>query len=188
MDLKGSQTEKNLQVALAGESQAYTKYQWFAAQAKKEGYNHVANIFNETSGNEKAHAKVWFKYLMGGEVPSTMDCLKMAWDGEEYETTTMYADFAKVAKEEGFTEIARKMELIGEIEAHHRDRYADMMNLLQNDLMFTKPEPVNWICLNCGYVVKSKSAPKICPVCKHPQSWFECFVDYNQDLANPSGL
>ncbi|MBF0578241.1 rubrerythrin family protein [Erysipelotrichaceae bacterium RD49] len=188
MELKGSQTEKNLQAALAGESQAYTKYQWFAAYAKKEGYNHVASIFNETAMNEKAHAKLWFKYLHNNQTPTTMECLQMAWDGEDYETTEMYKDFSAKAKEEGFTEIAKKMELVGEIEAHHRDRYADMMNLIKNDLMFTQPEEVNWICLNCGYITKAKSAPKVCPVCKHPQSWFEVLVDFNQTLANPSNI
>ncbi|UNT95249.1 rubrerythrin [Allobaculum mucilyticum] len=186
MELKDSQTWKNLETALAGESQAYTKYQWFAAQAKKDGYNYISNIFTETAGNEKAHAKLWFKYLNDGGVPDTMKCLQMAWDGEDYETTTMYADFAKVAREEGFTEIAKKMELVGEIESHHRDRYADMMNLVSNNLMFEKPEEVTWICLNCGYMTKAKAAPKICPVCKHPQAWFETVVDYNQNLANPS--
>ncbi len=188
MELKGSQTEKNLQAALAGESQAYTKYSWFASQAKKEGYNWIANIFNETSGNEKAHAKLWFKYLHDGAVPDTMTCLQLAWDGEEYETSTMYKEFAETAKQEGFTEIAKRMELVGEIESHHRDRYADLMNILKNNLVFEKPEEVNWICLNCGYTVRAKSAPKICPVCKHPQAWFEAFVDYNQNLANPSNL
>lgn len=182
MELKGSQTEKNLQASLAGESQAYTKYQWFAAQAKKQGLNHISNIFTETAGNENAHAKLWFKYLNDGEVPDTMKCLQMAWDGEQYETSTMYKEFAETARAEGFNEIAKKMELVGEIEAHHRDRYADMMNLVENNLMFEKPEEVNWICLNCGYVTKSKVAPKICPVCKHPQAWFECLVDYNQNL------
>lgn len=185
MELKDSKTWANLQAALAGESQAYTKYQWFAAQAKKEGYCHISNIFTETAGNERAHAKLWFKYLNNGEVPSTMQCLQMAWDGEDYETTEMYKDFAATAREEGFTEIAKKMELVGEIESHHRDRYADMMNLIQDNLMFEKPEEVNWICLNCGYVAKAKTAPKICPVCKHPQAWFECLVDYNQNVAMP---
>lgn len=186
MELKGSQTEKNLEAALAGESQAFTKYQWFASQAKKEGYHHIANIFNETSGNEKAHAKLWFKYLHNNEMPDTLGCLKAAYEGEDYETTTMYADFAKTAREEGFTEIAKRMEMVGEIEANHRDRYAHLMELVKNDAMFTKEEEVNWICLNCGYITRSKSAPKICPVCKHPQAWFECYTDYNQCIANPN--
>lgn len=185
MELKDSKTWENLMTAFAGESQAYTKYQWFANQAKKEGYVYLTNIFNETAANERAHAKVWFKYLNGGEVPSTLDCLKAAYAGEDYEYTEMYADFTKVAKEEGFNEIAKRMEMIGEIESHHRDRYQDMINLLEADVMFEKPEPVTWICLNCGYLTKAKTAPKICPVCKHPQAWFEVVVDYNQCLGTP---
>lgn len=183
MELKDSKTWENLMTAFAGEAQAYTKYQWFASQAKKEGYNQVSNIFTETAMNEKAHAKVWFKYLCGGEVPSTLDCLQMAWDGEEFEYTDMYKNFAKTAQEEGFNEIAKRMELIGVVESHHRDRYQDMMNLIKNDLMFTKPEEVTWMCLNCGYMTKAKTAPKICPICKHPQAWFEVVVDYNQNLS-----
>ena len=183
MELKDSKTYENLMAALAGESQAYTKYQWFAAQAKKEGYNQISNIFTETSDNEKAHAKIWFKYLNDGAVPPTLECLNMARDGENFEYEDMYADFAKTAEAEGFTEIAKKMEMIGIIESHHRDRYQDMINLLENNLMFTKPEEVNWICLNCGYITKAKSAPQVCPVCKHPQAWFEVLVDYNQNLA-----
>lgn len=183
MELKDSKTWENLMTAFAGESQAYTKYQWFAAQAKKDGYCQIANIFNETAGNENVHAKVWFKYLNGGSVPGTMDCLQAAWDGENFEYTDMYANFSKVAAEEGFTEIANRMKLIGDIEMHHRDRFQDMMNLLKDNLMFEKPEEITWICLNCGYTVKSKVAPKICPVCKHPQGWFEELVDYNQNLT-----
>lgn len=186
MELKDSKTYQNLMTAFAGEAQAYTKYQWFANQAKKEGYCAVANIFNETAGNERAHAKVWFKYLMGGAVPDTLTCLQLAWDGEDYEYTDMYKNFAVTAKEEGFTEIAKRMELIGQIESHHRDRYADQMNLIRNNLMFEKPEEVKWICLNCGYITTAKTAPKICPVCKHPQAWFEVLVDYNQNLGIPA--
>lgn len=186
MELKDSKTYQNLMAAFAGEAQAYTKYQWFANQAKKEGYCAVANIFNETAGNERAHAKQWFKYLNDGGVPDTLTCLQLAWDGEDYEYTDMYKNFAATAREEGFTEIAKKMELIGEIESHHRDRYADQMNLIRNNLMFEKPEEVKWICLNCGYVTTAKTAPKICPVCKHPQAWFEVLVDYNQNLGIPA--
>lgn len=186
MELKDSKTWQNLMTAFAGEAQAYTKYGWFASQAKKEGYCAVANIFNETAGNERAHAKIWFKYLMGGEVPSTLECLQLAWDGEEYEYTDMYKEFAETAEAEGFKEIAAKMKMVGEIESHHRDRYADQMNLIKNNLMFEKPEEVNWICLNCGYITKAKTAPKICPVCKHPQAWFEVLVDYNQNLGIPA--
>lgn len=185
MELKDSKTWENLMTAFAGEAQAYTKYQWFANQAKKEGNVYLTNIFNETAANERSHAKIWFKYLNGGEVPDIKGCLKAAWEGENFEYTEMYKDFAEVAKEEGFTEIAKKMELIGQIESHHRDRYQDMMNLIDDNLMFEKPEEVTWICLNCGYMTKAKSAPKICPVCKHPQAWFEVVVDYNQNLACP---
>lgn len=183
MELKDSKTWENLMASFAGESQAYTKYQWFAAQAKKQGYNQISNIFTETAMNEKAHAKVWFKYLNGGQVPDTLDCLQQAWDGEEFEYTDMYKNFAAVAQEEGFTEIAKKMEMIGVVESHHRDRFQDMMNLINNNLCFEKPEEVTWMCLNCGYMVKSKVAPKICPICKHPQGWFEVVVDYNQNLS-----
>lgn len=182
MELKESKTWENLMTSFAGEAQAYTKYQWYAAQAKKDGYNHIANIFTETAGNENAHAKVWFKYLHDNGVPGTLANLQDAWNGEEFEYSTMYKDFADVAEEEGFKEIAARMRLIGEIESHHRDRYQDMMNLLNDNLLFEQPEEVTWICLNCGYTTKSKTAPKICPVCKHPQSWFEHCVDYNQNL------
>ena len=186
MELKDSKTWGNLEASFAGEAQAYTKYQWFANQAKKDGYMWLVNIFNETAMNEKAHAKVWFKYLCGGEVPGTRDCLVMARDGEDYETTDMYKNFAATAKEEGFTEIAKRMELIGEIESHHRDRFQDMINILDQGVMFEKPEEVTWMCLNCGYLTKAKAAPKVCPVCKHPQAWFEVVVDYNQNLAVPA--
>ncbi len=186
MELKDSKTWENLQAALAGESQAYTKYQWFAKIAKNAGYNQICNIFMETSWNENAHAKLWWKYLNNDGNVSVMDALKMAWEGENFEYTDMYKDFAETAEKEGFTEIAKKMKMVGEIESHHRDRYGDMMNLIENDLCFSKPEEVTWICLNCGYMTKAKTAPKICPVCKHPQGWFEVCVDYTQNLAHPA--
>lgn len=183
MELKDSKTWQNLMTAFAGESQAYTKYQWYANQAKKEGYVYIANIFNETAFNERAHAKVWFKKLHDDGVPDTLACLKDAWNGEDFEYTDMYADFEKVAKEEGFDDLAVLFNKIGEVEHHHRDRYQDMINLMESGAMFEKPEPVRWICLNCGYTTVSTTAPKVCPICKHPQAWFEPVVDYNQQIG-----
>ena len=158
MELKGSQTEKNLETAFAGESQASIKYQYYASQAKKDGYVKIQNIFLETAGNEKEHAKLWFKALHGGAVPTTTENLKDAAAGENYEWTDMYAGFAKTAREEGFDEIAR---------------YRAMLKEVEDDTMFKKAPDTVWICLNCGHVFVGPNAPEKCPVCAHPKSYFQ---------------
>ena len=173
MELKGSKTEQNLMTAFAGESQARNKYTYFASKAKKDGYEQIAAIFEETANNEKEHAKMWFKELNGGEVPSTIDNLNAAADGENYEWTDMYAEFAKVAEEEGFTKIAKKFKMVGEIEKHHEERYRKLLKNIEDEVVFSKDEEKIWICRNCGHVVIGKKAPGVCPVCDHPQSYFE---------------
>jgi rubrerythrin len=173
MELKGSQTEKNLMEAFAGESQARNKYTYFASKAKKDGYEQIAAIFEETAGNEKEHAKIWFKYLNGGDVPTTTDNLKAAADGENYEWTDMYESFAKTAEEEGFTEIAEKFRQVGEIEKHHEERFRKLLKNIEDEVVFSKDGDKIWICRNCGHVVVGKSAPDVCPVCNHPKSYFE---------------
>ena len=178
MELKGSQTEKNLMAAFAGESQARNKYTYFASKAKKEGYEQIAAIFTETADNEKEHAKMWFKLLNGGEVPSTKDNLKAAADGENYEWTDMYKEFSKTAKEEGFDHIAYLFEEVGKIEKHHEERYLKLLDNINDDLVFkTSDNETVWICRNCGHVYVGKEAPKVCPVCSHPQSYFERKAD-----------
>ena len=178
MELKGSQTEKNLMAAFAGESQARNKYTYFASKAKKEGYEQIAAIFTETADNEKEHAKMWFKLLNGGEVPSTKDNLKAAADGENYEWTDMYKEFSKTAKEEGFDHIAYLFEEVGKIEKHHEERYLKLLDNINDDLVFkTSDNETVWICRNCGHVYVGKDAPKVCPVCSHPQSYFERKAD-----------
>ena len=172
-DLKGTQTEANLMTAFAGESQARNKYTYYASKAKKEGYEQVAAIFEETAGNEKEHAKMWFKYLCGGEIPDTVTNLDDAANGENYEHTTMYEEFSKVAKEEGFDEIARKFAAVGAIEKEHEERYRKLLDNIKQDRVFNKEESVVWVCRNCGHVHVGKSAPKVCPTCNHPQSYFE---------------
>ena len=180
MDLKGSQTEKNLMEAFAGESQARNKYTYFASKAKKDGYEQIAAIFEETAGNEKEHAKLWFKYLHDGEVPATTTNLKDAADGENYEWTDMYDEFARVAEEEGFTELAIKFRQVGEIEKHHEERFRKLLKNIEDEVVFSKDEEKIWICRNCGHVVIGKKAPNVCPVCNHPQSYFEVKADnYN---------
>ena len=173
MELKGSKTEKNLMAAFAGESEARNKYTYFASKAKKEGYEQIAAIFTETADNEKEHAKIWFKLLEGGSVKSTLENLKAAAAGENYEWTDMYAEFAKVAKEEGFDDIARLFEEVGKIEKEHEERYLKLLGNIENDLVFKKGEEIIWICRNCGHVTKGATAPEKCPVCDHPQSYFE---------------
>ena len=172
-DLKGTQTGANLMTAFAGESQARNKYTYYASKAKKEGYEQVAAIFEETAGNEKEHAKMWFKYLCGGEIPDTVTNLDDAANGENYEHTTMYEEFSKVAKEEGFDEIARKFAAVGAIEKEHEERYRKLLDNIKQDRVFNKEESVVWVCRNCGHVHVGKSAPKVCPTCNHPQSYFE---------------
>ena len=173
MELKGSQTEKNLMQAFAGESQARNKYTYFASKAKKDGYEQIAAIFEETANNEKEHAKMWFKELNGGEVPSTKENLLAAAEGENYEWTDMYKEFARVAKEEGFTDIAKKFEAVAKIEKEHEERYRKLLKNIEDEVVFSKDNDVIWICRNCGHVVIGKKAPKVCPVCNHPQSYFE---------------
>ena len=173
MELKGSKTEKNLMEAFAGESQARNKYTYFASKAKKEGYEQIAAFFEETAGNEKEHAKLWFKYLNGGEVPTTVENLKAAADGENFEWTDMYARMAKEAREEGFDEIAAKFEGVAKIEKHHEERYRALLNKVENKKVFEASEDKIWICRNCGHVHIGKAAPGACPVCAHPQSYFE---------------
>ena len=173
MELKGSKTEANLMAAFAGESQARNKYTYYASKAKKDGYEQIAAIFEETANNEKEHAKMWFKELHGGDVPTTTENLKDAADGENYEWTDMYEGFAKEAEEEGFTEIAAKFRMVAAIEKHHEERYRKLLKNIDDEVVFSKDEDKIWICRNCGHVVIGKKAPGVCPVCAHPQSYFE---------------
>ena len=172
-ELKGTKTEQNLHAAFAGESQARNKYTYFASKAKKEGYEQIAALFLETAENEKEHAKLWFKYLEGGEIKSTAENLKAAAEGENYEWTDMYATFAKEAKEEGFDHIAYLFSEVAKIEKEHEERYMKLLGNVNDDLVFKKGEEIVWICRNCGHVYTGKEAPKVCPVCAHPQSYFE---------------
>ena len=177
MELKGSKTEKNLWTAFAGESQARNKYTYFASVAKKEGYEQIAAIFEATANNEKEHAKLWFKAL--GELGNTAENLLHAAEGENYEWTEMYAEFARVAREEGFIAIAKQFEMVAAIEKTHEERYQALLANLENDTVFTsKTGIVVWRCRNCGYLHTAVSAPKMCPVCAHPQAYFE------KDAAN----
>ena len=176
MELKGSKTEANLMAAFAGESQARNKYTYFASKAKKEGYEQIAAIFLETADNEKEHAKLWFKYLNGGDVPSTVENLKAAADGENYEWTDMYKEFERVAREEGFIEIANKFKMVGAIEKEHEERYKKLLSNVQEGVVFVGDDLAVWKCRNCGHIVVGKYAPKVCPVCNHPQSYFELRV------------
>ena len=170
MNLKGSQTEKNLMTAFAGESQARNKYTFYASKAKKEGFEQIAALFLETADNEKEHAKLWFKYLHDGDVPSTDVNLADAASGENYEWTDMYANFARVAKEEGFAEIAAKFELVAKIEAEHEKRYLALLEKVKSDRVFISSEVVIWKCRNCGHIHVGKEAPLVCPTCNHPQA------------------
>ncbi len=172
-ELKGSKTEQNLMTAFSGESQARNKYTYYASKAKKEGYNQIAAIFEETANNEKEHAKLWFKLLHDGEVPSTEENLKDAAAGENYEWTDMYAGFAKEAKEEGFHEIARLFEGVAKIEKEHEERYRKLLSNVENGLVFSREGNMIWQCANCGHIVIGKKAPEICPVCAHPKSYFQ---------------
>ena len=173
MELKGSKTEQNLMTAFAGESQARNKYTYFASKAKKDGYEQIAALFEETANNEKEHAKMWFKELHGGEVPTTTENLKDAADGENYEWTDMYEGFAKTAEEEGFKALAAKFRAVGEIEKHHEERFRRLLKNIEDEVVFSKDGERIWICRNCGHIVVGKNAPKVCPVCAHPQSFFE---------------
>ncbi len=172
MELKGSKTEKNLMDAFAGESQARNKYTYYASKAKKEGYNIIAAKFEETANNEKEHAKIWFKLLHGGEIPSTIENLKDAAEGENYEWTDMYARMAQEAREEGFTKIAALFDMVGKIEKGHEERYQALLKSLTEGTIFNRPTKVIWECANCGCRIEAANAPVKCPVCDHPQSYF----------------
>ena len=171
MELKGSKTEQNLRTAFAGESQARNKYTYFASKAKKEGFVQIANIFTETADNEKEHAKIWFK-LLGG-IGTTAENLLAAAEGENYEWTDMYATFAKEAREEGFEEIAKLFEGVGAIEKEHEERYRKLLANVEGGLVFSKDGDMIWQCSNCGHIVVGKQAPEVCPVCAHPQAYFQ---------------
>ena len=173
MELKGSKTEANLRTAFAGESQARNKYTYYASKAKTEGYVQIAKLFEETAANEKEHAKIWFKLLNGGAAPGTADNLLDAASGENYEWTEMYAEFAKTAKEEGFDRIAYLFEAVGKIEKHHEERYRKLLENVKDGLVFSRDGECIWQCSNCGHVHIGKKAPAMCPVCAHPQAYFE---------------
>ena len=172
MELKGSKTEQNLKAAFAGESQARNKYTYFAGKARKEGYNQIASLFEETANNEKEHAKLWFKALEGGEVKTTEENLLAAAEGENYEWTDMYVEFAKTAREEGFTELAAQFEMVGKIEKRHEERYRKLLANVKQGEVFQKGSIVMWECGNCGHIHVGEKAPEICPVCKHPKAYF----------------
>ena len=172
MELKGSRTEANLMTAFAGESQARNKYSYYASKAKKDGYVQIAQIFEETANNEKEHAKIWFKLLHDGGIPTTVENLKDAAKGENYEWTEMYAEFAKVAKEEGFDKIAALFEMVGAIEKEHEERYKKLLANIQDGIVFSRDNDMVWICSNCGHIHIGKKAPELCPVCAHPQAYF----------------
>ena len=171
MEIKGTKTEKNLMEAFAGESQARNKYNYFASVAKKEGYEQIASIFEETANNEKEHAKMWFKELKG--IGTTKENLLHAALGENYEWTEMYEKFAEEAEEEGFTELANKFRKVAAIEKTHEERYRKLLNNIEMQQVFEKSEITMWECRNCGHIVVGKKAPEVCPVCNHPQSYFE---------------
>ncbi len=172
MELKGSRTEANLMTAFAGESQARNKYTYYASKAKKDGYVQIAQIFEETANNEKEHAKIWFKLLHDGGIPTTVENLKDAAAGENYEWTEMYAEFAQVAKEEGFDTIAALFEMVAKIEKDHEERYKKLLSNIEGGLVFSRDGDMMWICSNCGHVHIGKEAPELCPVCAHPKAYF----------------
>ncbi len=171
-ELKGSKTERNLRTAFAGESEARNKYTYYASQAKKEGFVQISKIFEETANNEKEHAKIWFKFLHDGKVPETLANLEDAANGENYEWTEMYAQFAREAKEEGFEQLAALFTLVGKIEKEHEERYRKLLENIKNEIVFSRQEAVEWECSNCGHTVISENAPELCPVCKHPKAYF----------------
>ncbi len=186
--LRGTKTEQNLLAAFAGESQARNRYTYFASAARKEGYEQIANIFIETSENEKEHAKVFFKHLEGGDaqitasypagmIKDTKSNLEAAAAGEQLEWTTLYADFGKMAKEEGFSEVARSFEQISKVEKFHEARYRKLINNVAGGEVFKKKQPVKWHCINCGYVIEGTEAPRECPACKHPQPYYEVLAE-----------
>lgn len=172
MSLKGTKTEANLMTAFAGESQARNKYTYYASKAKKEGFNEIAAVFEETANNEKEHAKIWFKLLHDGQVPDTFTNLEDAAQGENYEWTDMYAEFAETAREEGFERIASLFQMVGNIEKHHEARYRALAELLKENKLFARETQQVWICTNCGHIHIGTHAPEECPVCQHPQGYF----------------
>ena len=172
-ELKGSKTEKNLQEAFAGESMARNKYTYYASQARKDGYEQIAKIFEETANNEKEHAKIWFKLLHGDAVPATTENLLDAAQGENYEWTDMYARFAQEAREEGFTKIAALFDMVGKIEKEHEERYRKLLANVEGQLVFSREGDCIWECANCGHILIGKKAPEMCPVCKHPKAFFQ---------------
>ena len=172
-DLKGTKTEANLRTAFAGESEARNKYTYYASQARKDGYVQIANIFEETAGNEKEHAKIWFKLLHGGSIQDTLTNLADAAAGENYEWTDMYDTFAKEAEEEGFSQLAYQFRAVAAIEKAHEERYRALLNNVEMQKVFERSEETMWECRNCGHLVIGKKAPAVCPVCAHPQSYFE---------------
>ena len=175
-NLKGTKTEKNLMEAFAGESQARNKYTYFASKAKKDGYEQIAAFFEETAGNEKEHAKIWFKLLCGGNIPPTTKNLEAAADGENFEWTDMYKRMAADALEEGFNDIAVLFDSVGAIEKEHEERYRKLLKNIEDGAVFAKAEKSVWICRNCGHIVDSEKAPEGCPVCNHPKAYFELRV------------
>lgn len=172
-DLKGTKTEKNLLEAFAGESMARSKYTYFASKARKDGYEQIAAIFEETAHNEKEHAKLWYKLLNGGEISDTMDNLRAAAEGENFEWTDMYSRMADEAEEEGFPEIAFRFRAVAAIERHHEERYRRLLKNIEDGVVFSRDGDMIWVCRNCGHIVVGKKAPELCPVCKHPRSFFE---------------
>ncbi len=172
-DLKGTKTEANLLSAFAGESQATNKYTYFASKARKDGYQQIAAIFEETARNEREHAKMWFKLLEGGAIKSTIENLKAAAEGENYEWTDMYERMAQEAREEGFDEIAAKFDGVAAIEKHHEERYRKLLKNIEDSVVFSRDGDCIWQCINCGHIVVGKKAPEVCPVCAHPQSYFQ---------------
>lgn len=172
-DLKGTKTERNLQEAFAGESMARNKYSYFASKARKDGYEQIAAIFEETANNEKEHAKLWFKLLNGGEMSGTMDNLRAAAEGENFEWTDMYARMAEEAEAEGFPEIAFRFRAVAAIEKHHEERYRRLLQNIEEGIVFSREGDTVWICRNCGHIHIGKKAPEVCPVCRHKQSFFE---------------
>lgn len=176
-NLKGTKTEKNLMEAFAGESMARNKYTYFASKAKKDGFVQISKIFEETADNEKEHAKMWYKYLNGGSVSDTMTNLLAAAEGENAEWTDMYARMAEEARAEGFDEIAEKFEQVGAIEKHHEERYRKLMKNIEDKVVFSRDGDCIWQCANCGHIVVGKAAPEVCPVCNHPQAYFQLLAE-----------
>ena len=176
-NLHGTKTEHNLREAFAGESMAYTKYKYYSQKAKKDGYKQIANIFKETAKNEKQHAKIWFKYLHDGEMPATLENLNDGATGENFEWTEMYSRMAKEAREEGFDEIAFKFEKVAEIEKQHEERYRKLISNVEGGLVFSRDGDVMWQCAACGHIHLGKSAPEVCPVCKHEKAYFALYAE-----------